>query len=65
MQKIHYYLIMFSLLNVLFVTIAHLKRENYYLKQHENCMNYYSYDYTDYECKLCDSLIKYQYYAKN
>lgn len=65
MQKIHYYLIMFSLLTVLFVIILHLKQENKYLEQHENCMNYYNYDYTDYNCKLCDSLIKHQYYGRN
>lgn len=65
MQKIHYYLIMFSLLSVLFVIISHLHIYNSYLQQHENCMNYYNYDYTDYECQLCDSLIKYKYYAEN
>lgn len=65
MQKIHYYLIIFTLLSVLFVIIAHLKRENYCLQQHQNCMNYYNYDYTDYNCELCDSLIKTKHYAEN
>ena len=65
MQKIHYYLIIFTLLSVLFVIISNLKRENYCLQHHENCMNYYNYNYTTYNCKLCDSLIKTQYYAEN
>lgn len=58
LQPIHYILIMTSIIIFTLIFDYHLVQDNKYLEKHEQCMDSYNFNYTDYECKICDSLIK-------
>ena len=58
LQPIHYISIMICIIAVFLTWDYHIVQENNYLEKHEQCMNSHNFGYTDYECEICDSLIK-------
>lgn len=58
LQPIHYILIMTSIIIFTLIFDYYIVQDNKRLERHEQCMNSHSFNYTDSNCKYCDSLIK-------